>query len=407
MDSDNFHKLGLRAQLVSLIERLGLLVPTEIQAKAIPPALAGGNVMASAETGSGKTAAFLLPIIERLQRPGATRALVLAPTRELALQIEVNARSFSRAARLRTVSVVGGESIAKQIKALDAGVDIIIATPGRLNDLLERDVVRLNKIEVLVLDEADRMLDMGFLPQVRRITRYLPATRQTMLFTATLSRAVEQLARELQTDFVRVAAERVATTTLTLKQTAFPVLAHAKTPLLLALLKQKTDGAILVFTQTRRGADRLAHILTANKHDVATLHSDRSQSQRNRALASFRAGDVRVLVATDVAARGIDVDDIAYVINYEVPATAEDYIHRVGRTARAGRNGAALTLVSPEEESMLAVIERSTGVKLERERLHGFTDGRSDEQIRLASEIAKLRSYSRRSFNSGRAARRY
>lgn len=406
MNSDNFHKLGLRAPLVSLIERLGLLVPTEIQAKAIPPALAGRNVMASAETGSGKTAAFLLPIIERLQQPGATRALVLAPTRELALQIEVNARSYSRTARLRTVCVVGGESIAKQIRALDAGVDMIIATPGRLNDLLERNAVRLNKIEVLVLDEADRMLDMGFLPQVRRISRYLPTTRQTMLFTATLSRAVEQLARELQTEFVRVAAERVATTTLTLTQTAFPVLAHAKTPLLLALLKQKTDGGVLVFTQTRRGADRLAHILTANKHDVVTLHSDRSQAQRNRALASFRAGDVRVLVATDVAARGIDVDDIAYVINYEVPASAEDYIHRVGRTARAGRNGAALTLVSPEEESMLAVIERSTGVKLERERLHGFTDGRSDEQIRLASEIAKLRSYSRRSFSSGRAARR-
>jgi ATP-dependent RNA helicase RhlE len=406
MNPDNFHKLGLHAQLVTVIERLGLLVPTEIQAKAIPPALAGSNVMANAETGSGKTAAFLLPIIQRLERSGATRALVLAPTRELALQIEVNARSFSRAARLRTVCVVGGESMSKQIRALDAGVDIIIATPGRLNDLLERNAVRLNRIEALVLDEADRMLDMGFLPQVRRIIQYLPVKRQTMMFTATLSRAVELLARELLNDCVRVGAARKATTTLTLTQTAFPVLAHAKTPLLLALLKQNTDGAILVFTQTRRGADRLAHILTANKHDVATLHSDRSQSQRNRALASFRAGDVRVLIATDVAARGIDVDDIAYVINYEVPATAEDYIHRVGRTARAGRNGAALTLVSPEEESMLAVIEHTTGVKLERQRLHGFSDGRSDEQIRLASEIAKLRSYSRRSFNSSRAARR-
>lgn len=406
MNLDNFHKLGLRPQLVSLIERLGLQVPTEIQAKAIPPALAGSNVLATAETGSGKTAAFLLPIIERLDRPGAMRALVLAPTRELALQIEANARSFSRTNRLRTVAVVGGESTAKQIKALHAGVDLIIATPGRLNDLLERRAVRLNAIEVLVLDEADRMLDMGFLPQVRRIIRQLPAARQTMLFTATLSRAVEQLARELLTDCVREAASRVATTTATLTQTAFPVLAHAKTPLLLALLKQKTDGAILVFTQTRRGADRLAHVLTANKHEVATLHSDRSQSQRNRALASFRAGDVRVLVATDVAARGIDIDDIAYVINYEVPATAEDYIHRVGRTARAGRAGAALTLVSPEEETMLTAIERTTGVQIARERLHGFSDGRSDEQIRLASEIAQLRAYSRRSFNSGRAARR-
>ena len=406
MNLDNFHKLGLRPQLVSVIERLGLCVPTDIQAKAIPPALAGQNVMATAETGSGKTAAFLLPIIERLERPGATRALVLAPTRELALQIEENARNFSRAARLRTVSVVGGESIGKQINALRAGVDIIIATPGRLNDLLERKAVNLRGIEALVLDEADRMLDMGFLPQVRRIIRHLPAKRQTMLFTATLSSAVEGLARELLSDCVRLAAARTATTTATLTQTAFPVLAHAKTPLLLALLKQKADGPILVFTQTRRGADRLAHILKANLHDVETLHSDRSQSQRNRALQSFRAGNVRVLVATDVAARGIDVDDIAYVINYEVPATADDYIHRVGRTARAGRNGAALTLVSPEEESMLASIERSMGVKIERQRLTGFSDGRSDEQIRLASEIAKLRSYSRRSFSSGRAARR-
>ncbi|HJQ23486.1 MAG TPA: DEAD/DEAH box helicase [Blastocatellia bacterium] len=406
MNLDNFHKLGLRPELVSVIERLGLSVPTDIQMKAIPPALAGQNVMATAETGSGKTAAFLLPIIERLERPGAARALVLAPTRELALQIEANARDFSRAARLRTVAVVGGENIARQMRALRTGVDIIIATPGRLNDLIERNAVRLGAIEALVLDEADRMLDMGFLPQVRRIIRHLPAKRQTMLFTATLSRAVELLARELLSDCVRVAAARTATTTATLKQTAFPVLAHAKTPLLLALLKQKTDGAILVFTQTRRGADRLAHILTANQHEVATLHSDRTQSQRNRALQSFRAGNVRVMVATDVAARGIDIDDIAYVINYEVPATAEDYIHRVGRTARAGREGAAFTLVSPEEEAMLASIERTTGVKLERERLQGFTDGRSEQQIQLASEIARLRAVSRRSFASGRAARR-
>ena len=406
MNPDSFRELGLEGPLVDVVEKLGICVPTEIQAKAIPPALTGCNVLATAETGSGKTAAFLLPIITRLGRPRALRALVLAPTRELALQIEVNAQSFSRAARLRTVAVVGGENAARQIRALKAGVDILIATPGRLNDLLERGAVRLNAIETLVLDEADRMLDMGFLPQVRRIIRYVPASRQTMMFTATLSRGVEQLARELMTDCVRVAAKRVATTTATLTQSAFPVLAHAKVPLLLALLKQQPDDVFLVFTQTRRGADRLASVLTANNHEVATLHSDRSQSQRNRALASFRAGHVRVLVATDVAARGLDVDDIAYVINYEVPASPEDYIHRVGRTARAGRNGVAVTLVSPEEESMLAIIERSTGVKLGREKLHGFSDGRSDEQIRLASEIAQLRSLSRRSFNSGRAARR-
>jgi ATP-dependent RNA helicase RhlE len=361
--------------------------------------------MASAETGSGKTAAFLLPIIERLKQHGPARALILAPTRELALQIEANAKSYSRAARLRTVSVVGGESVSRQMKALDSGIDILIATPGRLNDLIERGAVSLKAIEVLVLDEADRMLDMGFLPQVRRIIRNIPRKRQTMMLTATLSRAVEQLARELLTDYVRVEAARSATTVATLTQKAFPVLSHAKTPLLLALLKQHTEGSFLVFTQTRRGADRLAQVLTGNKYDVVTLHSDRSQSQRNAALASFRAGRVRVLVATDVAARGIDVDDITFVINYEVPATADDYIHRVGRTARAGRNGSAITLVSPEEESMLASIERSMGIRLERSKVNGFSDGRSEEQIRLTSEIGRLRSSSTRSFSPSRASR--
>jgi ATP-dependent RNA helicase RhlE len=405
MNLSNFTELGLSARLVNVLEKLGLTEPTEVQAKAIPPALTGRNIMASAETGSGKTAAFLLPIIERLQRPGKARALVLAPTRELALQIEANAKSYSQAARLRTVAVVGGESLSKQIKALNSGVDIIIATPGRLNDLIERGTVPLGAIEVLVLDEADRMLDMGFLPQVRRIIRHLPAQRQTLLLTATLSRAVEQLARELMTNYERVEATRLANTVATLTQKAFSVLAHAKTPLLLALLKQHTEGTFLVFTQTRRGADRLAHILTANRHEVVTLHSDRSQSQRNSALASFRAGRARVLVATDVAARGIDVDDIRFVINYEVPASADDYIHRVGRTARAGRDGSALTLVSPEEESMLSLIERATGISLERSKVQGFSDGRSDEQIKLGSEIARLRAPSTRSYRAGRASR--
>lgn len=405
MSLDTFNELGLSARLVQTMERLGITEPTEIQTKAIPHALAGRDIMASAETGSGKTAAFLLPIIERLKKHGAARALILAPTRELALQIETNAKNYSRAARLRTVSVVGGESISRQVQALDSGIDILIATPGRLNDLIDRGAVSLKTIEVLVLDEADRMLDMGFLPQVRRIIKQIPQKRQTMLLTATLSRAVEQLTRELLTDYVRVEAARSATTVATLTQKAFPVLSHAKTPLLLALLKQHTEGSFLVFTQTRRGADRLSQVLTGNKYDVVTLHSDRSQSQRNAALASFRSGRVRVLVATDVAARGIDVDDISFVINYEVPATADDYIHRVGRTARAGRNGSAITLVSPEEESMLESIERTVGVRLERSRVNGFSDGRSEEQIRLTSEIARLRSSSTRSFSPNRASR--
>lgn len=405
MSSNSFSKLGLSEQLVDALESLGITTPTEIQTKTVPPALAGRNIVASAETGSGKTLAFLLPIIQRLECRGKTRALVLAPTRELAIQIEATAKIYGRTAGLRTVAVVGGENLSRQVKALHVGVDILVATPGRLNDLIERGSVDLRYVEVLVLDEADRMVDMGFLPQVRKIIRHVPAKRQSMLLTATLSREVEQLTRELATNAVRVEAARTSNTVATLTQKAFAVLSHAKTPMLLALLRQHSDETFLVFTQTRRGADRVARILTANKHEVVTLHSDRSQSQRNTALSNFRAGRVRVLVATDVAARGIDVDDISFVVNYEVPATAEDYIHRVGRTARAGRDGAALTLVSPEEEATLASIERVAGIRLERSKLSGFSDGRSDEQIKLTSEIAALRSSSARSYRGTRASR--
>jgi ATP-dependent RNA helicase RhlE len=341
-----------------------------------------------------------------LKQSEAPRALILAPTRELALQIETNAKRYRLSPRQRTALVVGGESVQKQIKALKSGVEILIATPGRLNDLIERGAVALEDFSIFVLDEADRMLDMGFLPQVRQILRHLPKKRQTMLLTATLSRPIEQLARELLSDYRRVEAESRTTTVATLTQKAFAVLSHSKTPLVLALLKQHSDDSFLIFTQTRRGADRLAGILKANNYETVTLHSDRSQSQRNAAMASFRTGRVRVLVATDVAARGIDVDNISFVINYEVPATVEDYIHRVGRTARAGRDGSALTLVSPEEESLLTTIERFTGIKLERTRLKGFSDGRSEEQLKLAVEIARLRTSSSRSFSPGRASAR-
>ncbi|HLG16330.1 MAG TPA: DEAD/DEAH box helicase [Blastocatellia bacterium] len=405
MNSDSFTSLGLSASLAALLRREGITRPTEIQTKTIPPALEGRDIVATAETGSGKTAAFLLPIIERLERAGHARVLVLAPTRELALQIEATANSYGRVARLRTVAVVGGESLPKQVRVLESGADIIVATPGRLNDLIERRAVQLSGVQVLVLDEADRMLDMGFLPQVRRIVARVPRKRQTFLLSATLSPSVERLGREMLTQPVRVEATRSAATVATLTQKAFSVLSHAKAPLLLKLLTHHADGSVLVFTQTKRGAERVARLLAANDHSAVTLHSDRTQSQRNAALASFRAGRVRVLVATDVAARGIDVDDISYVVNYEVPATADDYVHRVGRTARAGRPGSALTLVSPEEEGVLSSIERATGVTLERSFLAGFSDGRSERQISMSTEIGRLRSISTRSFSPRRASR--
>jgi ATP-dependent RNA helicase RhlE len=407
MHPKSFYALGLSTPLVRVLEGLGITEPTEIQYKTIPPALAGKDVIASAETGSGKTAAFVLPLIERVRQsvPGPARALVLAPTRELALQIEANTRRLSRAARLRTVALVGGESVPKQLKRLAAGADIIIATPGRLNDFILRRVVCFESIDVFVLDEADRMLDMGFLPQVRRIVQHLPRTRQTMLLSATISGEVEQLAQEMMTHPVRVEASRPSTTVATLTQNAYSVLSHAKVPLLLRLLEQDGEGSFLVFMETKRGADRVARALAAHRHSVDTIHSDRTQAQRNRALASFKSGQVRVLVATDVAARGIDVDNIAHVVNYEVPATVEDYLHRVGRTARAGRPGSAVTLVSPEEESALAMIERSTGRQIPRSQLNGFSDGRSEHQPRLATQIGRLRSSSTRSFKPRRAWR--
>jgi ATP-dependent RNA helicase RhlE len=407
MNPKSFSALGLSTSLVRILARLSITEPTDIQCKTIPPALAGKDVLASGETGSGKTAAFMLPLLARLQQsaPGKTRALVLAPTRELAWQIAAHARLFSSVTRHRTVALVGGESVMKQLRLLTAGTDLIIATPGRLNDFICRGVIGFESIEVFVLDEADRMLDMGFLPQVRRIIQRLPCQRQTLLLSATISGTVEQLAREIMTAPIRVEASRFAATVATLTQRAYSVLAHAKVPLLLRLLEQDSEGSFLVFMETKRDADHVAHVLAVHQHRVDTMHADRTQAQRNRALASFRSGQIRVLVATDVAARGIDVDDIAHVVNYAVPATVEDYVHRVGRTARAGRQGSAVTLVSPEEEAALVMIERSAGLHIPQAKLSGFSDGRSDHEVGLATEIGRQRGSYVRSFKPRRASR--
>lgn len=366
----NFSELGLAPAQVSACESLGYKTPTPIQRQAIPVILTGRDLIGCAETGTGKTAAFLLPMIQRLSensRPGL-RMLVLAPTRELALQIHENYAALNQAKNNRSVIAIGGANIRTQLTQLRRGAAVLIATPGRLLDLIERGAVRLSTIEVLVLDEADRMLDMGFLPAIRRVLSLLPATRQTLLFSATMSSSIEQLARSTtkNPEFVEVSTRGRAPTLV--EQMAYHVPMESKTALLLELLEKERERfeRVLIFTRTRRGAERLAHVLQARDHKVKRIHADRSQSQREEALRAFSEGRARVLVATDIAARGLDIDSVSHVINYDVPAAPEDYVHRVGRTGRAGSHGQAISMVAPADESAMRAIERLTGQTIKR-----------------------------------------
>src|SRR6185436_13102983 len=372
----NFSELGITPAQVRACEALGYKTPTPIQTKAIPTIITGQDLIGCAETGTGKTAAFLLPIIQRISersRPGV-RVLVLAPTRELALQIQQNYTELNTVKSNRSVVVMGGMNIRTQIAELRRGVSVVIATPGRLLDLTERGAIDLSQIEVLVLDEADRMLDMGFLPAIKRILAMLPAKRQTLLFSATMSSEIEQLARSTMKQPKLVEMNRRGSAATMVEQTAYLVALESKTALLLALLEK--DGhafeRVLVFTRTRRGAERISHILRAREHSVNRIHADRTQSQRETALRDFRNGRARVLVATDIAARGLDVDDVSHVINYDVPAAPEDYVHRVGRTGRAGNQGKAITIVAPVDELSMRAIERLTGQAVKRIRPEGF-----------------------------------
>jgi ATP-dependent RNA helicase RhlE len=361
---------------LSACESLGYKTPTPIQSKAIPNILTGQDLIGCAETGTGKTAAFLLPIIQRISErslPGV-RVLVLAPTRELALQIEKNYKELNTAKSNRSVVVMGGTNIKTQIAELRRGANVVIATPGRLLDLTERGAIDLSHIEVLVLDEADRMLDMGFLPAIRRILALLPAKRQTLLFSATMSSDIEQLARSTMKQPKLVEVSRRGSAPTLVEQTAYMVALESKTPLLLALLEKERQQfeRVLIFTRTRRGAERISHILKARDHTVNRIHADRSQSQRETALRDFRNGRARVLVATDIAARGLDVEDVSHVINYDVPSAPEDYVHRVGRTGRAGNQGKAITIVAPVDELSMRAIERLTGQGVKRVVPEGF-----------------------------------
>jgi ATP-dependent RNA helicase RhlE len=353
---------------------MGYLEPTDIQRDTIPAAVGGRDLIGTAQTGTGKTAAFLLPLLERLLGGprGRTRALVVTPTRELALQAQEFLKVLGRHADLRSIAVYGGVGMVDQERALRGGVEIVVATPGRLLDHMRRGYVDFRDIQILVLDEADRMLDMGFLPDVRRILASLPRRRQTLLFSATMPKEVIQLAREFLTDPKTVQVGETTAAAVGVTHLALPVPAHRKSDLLKALLDDATMTSVLVFTRTKHRADRVARQLSDARIDVGVIHGNRSQSQRVTALSRFKEGRHRVLVATDLAARGIDVEGVSHVVNYDLPEVPEAYIHRVGRTARASRRGDAFSLVSPEEENDLRAIERHLRVTIPRARLPGF-----------------------------------
>jgi len=341
--------------------------------------MTGRDLIATAETGSGKTAAYLIPLIDKLLgkasggRPVVgIHALVLVPTRELAAQVVREFGILARNTRLKAALIVGGDSMSRQLHDLRIGANVLVACPGRLNDHLERGTVKLDKIEILVVDEADRMLDMGFLPQLRRIIRMAPVKRQTLMFSATMGSGVAQVAREFLKDPEHVNVGEKATPPSSIRQTIYPVTTENKGPMLIEILKRAEVESAIVFTRTRSRADRVARMIARAGIKAVAIHGDRSQSQRNAALAGFRNRTYRVMVATDVAARGLDIPDVSHVINYDLPDESENYIHRIGRTARMRKAGEALSLVTPEERQALGRLERTLGKQLDRETVSGF-----------------------------------
>ena len=363
-----FTSLKLHPSLLKGVKELGFARPTPIQADAVPPALAGRDVLACAMTGSGKTAAFGLPILHRLiDKPrGTTRALILTPTRELAAQIVADLDDLAVHTPVTAAPVFGGVGMGPQEHAFRSGVDVIVATPGRLLDHFSRPYTRLSGLEILVLDEADRMLDMGFLPEIRKILRHLPARRQTLFFSATMPAPILALTRDMLRNPVTINLERRAAPAVGITQALYPVHQELKSALFLALLQRGDLREALVFTRTKHRTDRLQKFLVRNGIAAERIHGNRSQAQRTLALEGFKSGKHRVLVATDIAARGIDIEALGHVVNFDVPKVPEDYIHRVGRTARAEAVGDAFTFVAPEEEPDLKRIERALGRRLPR-----------------------------------------
>jgi len=391
-----FTALQLDRNLLKGLKELGFVRPTPIQADAIPPAMAGRDVLACASTGSGKTAAFLLPILTHLiDKPrGVTRALVLTPTRELAAQIVEQLNAIALHTPVTAAVVIGGVAMGPQEHAFRSGVDVIVATPGRLLDHMKSPYVKFDRLEYLVLDEADRMLDMGFLPEIRRILRSLPTKRQTLFFSATVPAPIATLASQMLNNPVKINLERTSAPAVGITQALYPVPQDLKAALLVELLKRKEMEDVLVFTRTKHRANRLAEHLVKNGINAERIHGNRSQTQRTAALAGFKSGKFRVLVATDIAARGIDVEELGHVVNFDVPLVPEDYIHRVGRTGRAEATGDAFTFVAPEEEGDLRAIEKAIGRRLPRVTVPEFDyNARSAPRLEIpaAERIAAIR----------------
>jgi ATP-dependent RNA helicase RhlE len=387
-----FKSLGLSDKLVQGILATGYTAPTAIQSQAIPMALAGRDLIGCAQTGTGKTAAFVLPILNRLAaREGAShgvKALVMTPTRELALQVEESVRTYGRFMHLRSLAIYGGVGYNPQIQALKRGVDIVVATPGRLIDHMNSRHIDLSKVEVLVLDEADRMMDMGFIPDVRRIVAQLPKERQTLMFSATMSPEIRGLTASFQRHphMIEIGERRNPVASVT--QHIYTVPREQKMELLFHIIEQGDLDCVLVFSRTKHGADRIARRLESRGIRAAALHSNRTQNQRQKALDGFKRGHYRALVATDIAARGIDVEGISHVINYDTPVFAEDYIHRIGRTGRAAATGDAVTFVSRDEEEHLRSIEKFIGKRLERKRHPTFVPSAQQSSHKPAQPVS-------------------
>jgi len=392
----SFASLGLSPPILEAVTAQGYDTPTPIQSQAIPAILEGKDVMAAAQTGTGKTAGFTLPLLELLskgQRAPANqvRALVLTPTRELAAQVEESITNYGKNLPLKSAVVFGGVKINPQMMRLRGGVDILVATPGRLLDLYNQNAVRFSQLEILVLDEADRMLDMGFINDIRKILSFLPKQRQNLLFSATFSNEIRQLAKGIVHNPVEMSVSPRNTTAETVKQWICPVDKKQKAPLLTKLINEQNWQQALVFTRTKRGANQLASHLEAEGIQSAAIHGNKSQGARTRALADFKAGTVRILVATDIAARGLDIDQLPQVVNFDLPNVPEDYVHRIGRTGRAGASGQAVSLVSADEFEQLSDIERLIQQLLTREIIEGFDPVHSLPESRLDTRPFKAK----------------